>query len=244
MKRLLYAVLAVLFLVSAASQITYTVDVLRLLQGSYPDRPFALGDPWPTVRAASRTAFDAGLYDGDRIVAIEGHAVRGTIDLEASVRAHNPGDRLRVTVVRDGQTFDCQVIVRESQERPSALFAGVAWIFMPWFSILLGFWVAAARPRDFRAWLMLGILLGFSQMTRNPTLTPLGWGAVIGVPSMVLGYASATSWGISMLLFGIYFPQRWSVDRKAPWVKWILMAGPLGIVLLHIADGLARALKY
>ena len=114
MKRLLYAALAVLFLVAAASQTTYTVDVLRLLQGSYPVRPFDLGEPWPTVRSATRTAFDASLYDGDRILAIEGHEVRGMVDLDASVRAHRPGDWLRVTVNRDGQTFDCQVIIQGS----------------------------------------------------------------------------------------------------------------------------------
>ena len=91
---------------------------------------------------------------------------------------------------------------------------------------------------------MLGILLGISQMTRNPALTTLGWGAAIGVPVMLLGYASVTIWGISMLLFGIYFPQRWNVDRKAPWVKWVLMAGPVALALLRMAAGLARAVNY
>jgi sigma-B regulation protein RsbU (phosphoserine phosphatase) len=30
-----------------------------------------------------------------------------------------------------------------------------------------------------------------------------------------------------MLLFGIYFPERWSVDKKIPWAKWIFIV-PLG----------------
>jgi hypothetical protein len=176
MKRLLYPALALLFLIAAASQIVYTIDVLHLLAGDYPVKPFSVGEPWPSVRAAGPSARQGGLRDTDRIVAIDGRILDGLVDFETAVRAHKPGDLLRVNVLRDGRNVECPVVVRESPERPSALFAAVAWIFMPAFSVLLGFWVAAARPRDFRAWLMLGTLLGLSHMTRNWGLSPLGRG--------------------------------------------------------------------
>lgn len=31
------------------------------------------------------------------------------------------------------------------------------------------------------------------------------------------------TWALAMLLFAIYFPERWSVDKKIPWAKWILL---------------------
>lgn len=243
MNRLLYTALAALFLVAAASQTVYTIDVVSLLEGDYPVKPFAAGEPWPSARGLGPNARRAGLAEGDRIVAIDGRAVKGAVDIEAPVRAHKPGEQLRVTVLRDGRPADLSIEVPAAADRPSAVFAAVAWMFMPSFSILLGFWVAAVRPRDFRAWLMLGILLGLSQMARNWGLTPLGWGAAIGVPAVLLGTVSVTIWGLSMLLFGIYFPQRWNVDRKAPWVKWILMAGPVSLGLLNLAGMLARAVN-
>ena len=33
--------------------------------------------------------------------------------------------------------------------------------------------------------------------------------------------------GPALFLFGIYFPERWRLDRKAPWAKWLLLI-PLG----------------
>src|SRR5262249_39818126 len=46
------------------------------------------------------------------------------------------------------------------------------------------------------------------------------------------------------LLFGVYFPQRWKVDRRFPWAKWILLAGPLLILLSDTVQSLAQALDY
>jgi sigma-B regulation protein RsbU (phosphoserine phosphatase) len=41
-----------------------------------------------------------------------------------------------------------------------------------------------------------------------------------------------------MMLFGIYFPVRWRVDERVPWVKWVLLA-PLGMSALWNALGVA-----
>ena len=92
--------------------------------------------------------------------------------------AKHPGDRLTITVERDGRQVEFQPSLQPFSIWWS--FALIILIFMPWLSILLGFWVAAMRPRDAHAWLVLGILLGLSQVMRPPELDPRGWPFVIG----------------------------------------------------------------
>jgi putative serine protease PepD len=44
----------------------------------------------------------AGLRTGDVVVAIDGQRVQDFSELAARIRAHKPGDRVELTVVRDG----------------------------------------------------------------------------------------------------------------------------------------------
>jgi sigma-B regulation protein RsbU (phosphoserine phosphatase) len=118
------------------------------------------------------------------------------------------------------------------------LFAAVSFLFMPWLCILLGFWVAAVRPYDFRAWLVLGILLGLSHLQRQEVLDPRGWPTALAAVSMAFREIVVPGWAASMMLFGIYFPVRWRVDERVPWVKWVLLA-PLAVSALWNAIGVA-----
>jgi sigma-B regulation protein RsbU (phosphoserine phosphatase) len=236
--------LALVFAVAAASQIAYTVDVFQVMRDDYPVRPFAVGEPWPTVRSAGTQARLAGLRDGDRIVAIDGRAPQGLLDAETPVRGRRPGETIPVTIERDGQRQEVAVIIPRSADRTPAYFAIVSWLLIPIFSLLLGFWVAAVRAHDYRAWMMLGILIGMSQMMRSWGISAFGWGAAIGVPAALLRNASVQMWGISMMLFGIYFPQRWNVDRKVPWAKYVVLVGPLYLMLRDMIDTAVRAFDY
>lgn len=58
----------------------------------------------------------AGLRPGDVIVTMDGRDVRSLEDFLASLRRHEPGDRVEVGVVRDGQPLTVGVVVAE---RPS-----------------------------------------------------------------------------------------------------------------------------
>src|SRR5437764_14991384 len=101
-RRLLYVLLGLVFLATAASQGTYTADVIRDLQQRYPVKPGLLGDPWPTIRGLDPTARSAGLKVGDRVEAIDGRPARGWTDLALEVRSRHRGDELPVAVQRDG----------------------------------------------------------------------------------------------------------------------------------------------
>ena len=213
---------AVVFLVVLASQAIFTVDVIRELSGDYPQTPIEIGSPWPTVR---NVYYGDSVRVGDRVLAIDGRTASGLKDLAQAIRRSKPGDQLRVSVERQGQRMECAIVLQ-------ALGASwtVDWIlrlFMPWFSIVLAFWVVAVRPRDVRAWSVLGILVGLSQIFRPDNLSSLGWPAVLGIGSVFYLNIAERGWAAAMLLFGFYFPQRWRLDAKMPWLKWLPIA-PLG----------------
>jgi sigma-B regulation protein RsbU (phosphoserine phosphatase) len=206
--------------------------------------PFVLGDPWPSVKNPGAEATGAGLQAGDRVLDIDGHAPRGEVDLAAPLRAAGVGGTLEVSVQHGGEARQAHVRIARSPLRPSWYYAAVAWLLMPIIALTLGLWVTAARPRDPRAWLMFGVLLGMCQVTRISALDPLGWGLPLGIPGTLLGAGGVAVWALAMLFFGVYFPQRWSLDRKLPWIKWLLAAGPVFVMAAVVPGSLAAALDY
>lgn len=70
-----------------------------------------------TVVAPDGPAAKAGVVAGDVIVAIDGHPVRKLIDAITAVRTHRPGDKLAVTVDRNGTKSE---LVIELGTRPGS----------------------------------------------------------------------------------------------------------------------------
>ncbi len=227
---------------AACAQVTYMTDAIRLTTGSYADPPFALADPWPTVRNPSEAAKAAGIAQGDKVVAIEGRTPRGDVELAEPVHRLGAGGILDVTIDRAGSVFEAHVRMGRSLLRPSWYYALIAWILMPGVSLALGLWVTGARPADPRAWLMFGVLLGMSQVTRIPALDSMGWGPVLGLPGTLLQSGGVAVWAACMLFFGVYFPHRWSLDRRFPWAKWALLLGPAYVLTQVTPASLAAAL--
>jgi len=226
-----YVWLAILFAIVMASQVTFTIDVIRDLSGDYVRSPIWLGDPWPTI-ATVPYGKAAGLREGDRVASVEGRALIGQRDLETIIRAKHPGEGLSISTAHGGQVEEHHItmvaILRPHANTFTWIFGTVTWLLLPWLSILLGFWVAAMRPRDLRAWLMLGILLGLSQLNRPSVLSPLGWPPAIGVTSAAYREVAAVAWAICMMWFGLSFPHRGRFDRRFPWFKWVVGA-PLAL---------------
>ena len=68
----------------------------------------------PGRRRSSRStagtpAAEAGLREGDRIVAVEGTACSDGNSLIVAIRSHRPGETVELTVVRDGEEQDVDV---------------------------------------------------------------------------------------------------------------------------------------
>ncbi|MET0432624.1 MAG: trypsin-like peptidase domain-containing protein [Cellulomonas sp.] len=65
-------------------------------------------------------AADAGVQQGDVIVAIDGKAVGGAESLTGYVRAYASGDEVTLTLVRDGKSLDVDVTLAVRQETTSS----------------------------------------------------------------------------------------------------------------------------
>jgi hypothetical protein len=58
-------------------------------------------------------AHDAGLAQGDEIVAVDGHKVADFSDLTIAVFTHKPGEKLKVEFKRDGQLKRAEVLLKD-----------------------------------------------------------------------------------------------------------------------------------
>ena len=150
------------------------------------------------------------------------------------MRRRAPGDTLPVEASRAG--VPVPAAVRLAARRPTTpgfiyAYAAVVWFALPLLSLALGFWVAGTRPGDSRAWMLLGMMLGLVQFlfaidTGGQLLEPEGWSGPLRVTALAYSTLAESTWPIWMMLFGLYFPTRWKLDRRAPWLKWLLI-GPL-----------------
>lgn len=61
------------------------------------------------VSVSSENAQAAGLQSGDRIAAVDGTSVSSTSDLSAILKKHSPGDKVKLTIYRNGQQGNTQV---------------------------------------------------------------------------------------------------------------------------------------
>jgi sigma-B regulation protein RsbU (phosphoserine phosphatase) len=234
-----YLGLAALFLLSVtaiARDVSDNVDQLRH-GNEYARPPFHLGDAnWGAV-VIQPEAEAVGMKFGDAVLAVNGRPVDGFFVYYGALRQARAGDRLRVKVQSPGSGNNpIRDLAIELQPYRSAAEAAVRlWdyvalalqVALPAVSIALGFWVAAVRIGDRSAWLLLVLLLGFSAgvgpewtFGRENTFQPLfaGFAALRGnllVPAL--------------MLFGIAFPKRLPIDRRFPWLKW-MVAGYLILV--------------
>ncbi|MCP4839282.1 MAG: M28 family peptidase [Planctomycetes bacterium] len=61
------------------------------------------------------SAYEAGLKEGDIIVAWNGETIDGGADLMKHLRSHEPGDQVTITIERDGEPLDLPVTLKSSE---------------------------------------------------------------------------------------------------------------------------------
>jgi phosphoserine phosphatase RsbU/P len=184
------------------------------------------------VLALKPEAEQSGIKVGDRIESINGRKMddnRVFAEAMGKLKADEP-----VTLGMRRKTADGQSETYETSVSPlrieknfnfyTQLVVGFIFTYiLPTFCILLGLWVVFVRPQDFVAWILLFVLLGLSSIS----LEMYSSDTLIGVFQDIC----FACWALAMLLFGIYFPERWSIDRRWPWVKWLFI-GPLSFQIL------------
>ncbi len=194
------------------------------------------------VVSVTPEAENAGVRLGDRIETINGREIGSdetVYDEEMSkMRAGEP-----VSLVMRRRLPDREAEKYEVKFMPQAVtrdfgfyskyIVGFIYVYiLPTVCILLGFYVLFARPRDPLAWILLFVLLGLSSLSFEGYQGNLLIGAYQNI--------FFSCWALAMLLFGIYFPERWVLDEKFPWLKWILIV-PLGFQVVLTFLGLLRS---
>jgi Lon-like protease len=85
----------------------------------------------PGVKRAQVTAVvdgspaDGELEPADFVLAVDGKAVAGQDDLRAAIRAHPPGDTIRLTIKRDGRTIRIPVVTRAAADDATKSQVGI-----------------------------------------------------------------------------------------------------------------------
>ena len=221
--------LGVVFLISIFYQTGASVaDIDNVRHGTTAARsPMQFGFRLEQVSGVNPEAAQAGVRWGDVLKTVEGHPFTGELVLDEILGHKRAGDPLHVELRRpDGSLFDTTIHLAPIRSVPPSL---VSWVFnlaiqilLPVFCLSLGFWVAAARPYDRLAWLLLALMIGFSQFVEGFSWSwpgmPLAivWNAALGFPFGI--------WLLWLVLFAFFFPTRIRFDQRHPWVKWIILA--------------------
>jgi len=239
--RILYGILALLLSISLTYRIREISDRLGLLV--YPDQhvrsPLGLTLAGAIVELTAEAEM-AGLQKGDKVLVFGGRPYRGAVDFQTPLRVAKPGDRLNVEVGRpNGITQNASIELTPYRTTPlttSEILGQIVGNIIPLFCVLLGFWVAAVRIRDPRAWILLVLLNSFAELNGGLGRTMYGHDDFFQPIGLAYLQFSANLWGAAFLMFGIYFPERAELDRRFPWAKWLLIGPALVLAMQDSAS--------
>ena len=248
-RTLLIVLLAALGLLVVAYESFYLSEIARSLRDpeGVARVPLQFRQASATIAGVNPEAEAAGIAPGETLLAVNGTPYRGRSDLEVPVRAHRAGQSLTLRVARGGgeSSGPRDVAVTLASGAPADRSAwGIALqvlisVVMPLLCILLGFWVAAIRIQDPMAWLLLAMMLSFSQIGSTPGV--LGWPGWFRPIGLFFLLTTGFTWSVWMMLFGIYFPTRSRVERRVPWAKWLLLMPLLALLGLTLVSEWGRA---
>jgi sigma-B regulation protein RsbU (phosphoserine phosphatase) len=233
----LYGLLGLLFVWAVLYIVPMSRDVTSILFRSTTTVGTPFIAAWPdgelqfTSRDLERRSVPP-LHRGDRIVSVDGQPFRTNWEIARRVVAAGPTGTLRVVVARRTESgaeeeIASTVALRSVAQGESAFafrgLAAVVGLLMPWVCFLVGFWVAAVRPRDPLAWLVLFMLLGF-QVAAFQQQSFERWSTVLRVPAAIYSALFGGTWPLTFPLFGIHFAGRLDWERRHGWIKWIVLA--------------------
>lgn len=234
--RWLHIALRVLAIVFAAATVLYTWFWMVAFQLDKPATvQLGLDFPYQPSQHANvvtnvypgSPAERAGLRIGDQIVAFDGRRIEDAADQERVWKLHEPGDSVRLTVLRPGQTVPLELtgVFRLSSElagNPGSLPEAARRILensLPLVCAAVGLVILLLRPQDRNVWLLacffasLTSAFGFrgDYQTVPAPLRP--WVELYG--GIFLGAIGASFYFLCAL-----FPARSPIDRRLPWLKW------------------------
>lgn len=197
-----------------------------------PETPFQFDLDTLKITSLRPEATQAGLAKNDTLVSLDGMPYAGEIAWLNLIRSElHPGDDLHV-IVRKPDELMQSTNIPLARRTPGSHFSEWGSILLlfglpPLICLAIGYWVVAARPRDPFAWMILFILTFTETLF---TIDQRWWPGYWDVYLSGWMQAQETLAALVLLLFGLYFPERWRLDRKLPWLKWLLIAPVLAAV--------------
>ncbi len=177
----------------------------------------------------------AGLLQTDKVLTLNGVPYTGQHVLFEQIEHAHPGDPMVVTFRRgaDPALRTTTIQLRPERDQPPAVWKIVFELVitvLPFLCLCIGLWAVLARPRNPFAWLVLGVLSYFDPRF-YPTALTNDWTLPLGI---VWATLATDLMPACLMLFGIYFPTRSQLDRRFPWVKWLLIAPILAFLPIDL----------
>ena len=222
-RKLLYIPLAAVFLFAATALVIHYSELATRNRVSFRAANLPFGVMNGKVSTVKPGGEAAGIANGDTIESLNSQPLKSEADWVNFLSSLEPDESVSVVLKSKKQTGE-EIIETTVTSSPAvrdlAFYAGFFTGFLytyaiPTISILLAFWVVFLRSQDPLAWILLLVLLGMSSVSFEGTSDATYVGIYRGI--------FFSSWALGMLLFGLYFPERWSVDVRLPWLKWLLI---------------------
>ncbi len=232
--RIQYLLLALVSFLALSHFYVGLSNTLRVLAHGQtsPRTPFVINDLTPVIWSVKPEAEQIGLKRGDTILTVNERPFTGRVVLMGQIRGSHVGQPLAITWTRPGDPTVRSGAITLAPERTTPapaylwLLHGVL-LFLPLLFVLTGIWVVFARPHNPHAWLIFGILAYFDSLFIGYSKLP---GGVLYVLAVFWNSVAQTVMPLCLMFFGAYFPQRSSLDKRFPWVKWVLTVSTLAFL--------------
>lgn len=224
---ILFATATIVYSVAWMYYVRATIIVEVGMDTDAADNGIVVRDVWLGAPAAQ-----AGLRAGDMITAINGRPVSrqaGMNAINAIWSESHPGETVHFTVLRPGVPGQLLInpVFRRSKGAGDTSLAkrGAAQILgiYPLLFLVVGLAVLFLRFEDRNAWLLALVFAGLIAQPAVP------W-ALAFAPVVLRDACYAYGAILKSLLPGLFyfffavFPVRSPIDRKLPWLKWLLLA--------------------
>ena len=241
-----YTVLAILFAGSVLYQLRFSQDIWRAEKVSVPLIAPDTGSA--SLETVSPQAEKLGLHKGDSILEVNGNQYTGTAILAEPLAKARIGDHIKVTVRSGSEVHTAELPVTAGTTLLTKIVLDVMLhVVMPFGCILLGCWVVLVRPRDGLAWVLLGLLLCFSQLIWA-VFKIESWGPGVRELAMAYRMTLVVSWPIFMFLFGFFFPEPFPFwTRLGPWrqlIPWLVIAPVVAGGVLAVMTAVIEMTNY
>ncbi len=245
-----YVILGVLFCWALSAQLTFSVSAVQHYFSRYQnlELPFVRLEDSTVIRFIPVQYRGSGLRRGDDILSLDGQPATGRMIFENYPAHLHPGQTLWVKVQRNvggsNQIVDIPVkmqpLVEDTLDWANVLGLQV---ILPLSCLLVGFYIALARPSDPLAWITMAMLASFGQAVFSGTSWALSspWRESYFVYHPLL----ASTWPLWLVLFGLYFPVPTPLVERHRWIPWLLALVPAGLFVMDVYGnfGLGRHMR-